>query len=320
MQLSFDQITSVLFGALECAEGPEGLQLNRFTEAQRQILSALPNANRLNRSLASAGIHLDFFTDSDFLELSLLHAPASSQPVCYTDVYEDGRLLLRCGFENAEGGPLHLRAALKPGRSRVTVWLPCLFSTVLRSIRLADGASLEPAPKKERLLFLGDSITQGYITPAPSLCYTNLVTAALEADCLNQAIAGARFGEIPPEMTGLYRPDRILIAYGTNDFSHREEVAANAAVFLRNVRTAYPGVPIIGVLPIWRGILREEAEKQRFLEMLRDIRAVYETLPDCTVLDGMTLVAHTPDCFAPDVLHPNTEGFRQYAENLLKYL
>lgn len=77
------------------------------------------------------------------------------------------------------------------------LFFPCLAETRLRELSLS-GESFARKPAYDcRLLCLGDSITQGYTVHFPSLAYANGLALALNAECLNQSIAGETFN---PEM------------------------------------------------------------------------------------------------------------------------
>lgn len=71
--------------------------------------------------------------------------------------------------------------------------------------------------------------------------------------------------------------------------------------------------------PLWRADMDEVREVGSF-ETIRKTIADIATSLQMKVIDGFELVPHEPKWFADEILHPNDEGFRLYAENLEKKL
>jgi len=80
-----------------------------------------------------------------------------------------------------------------------------------------------PVDKELSIEFLGDSITQGYTTVFPSLTYSNVYARERNANCVNQGIGAALFDKenLDPELP--FSPDKVFVAYGTNDWTHSDE-------------------------------------------------------------------------------------------------
>ena len=73
MKLTFEQISKITVGAMEIWEEKDGLHFGKCTKAQ---LSAWKeeDAGLINNAIPTTGVRLDFYTDSDFVKISLSSA------------------------------------------------------------------------------------------------------------------------------------------------------------------------------------------------------------------------------------------------------
>ena len=120
------------------------------------------------------------------------------------------------------------------GEKRVTLWFPCLFETQITEF-LLDGEMFKPVEKQTKILFFGDSITQGYTSEFPSLTYTNIVTRELNAESVNQGIGAALFDATDLDEELPFSPEMVFVAYGTNDWAHSGErdFSSNAKTYIK---------------------------------------------------------------------------------------
>lgn len=323
MTLSFDQIYALSQGAV-CREAVGGgLCLRRFTlQEQRAYLSRREESYL--RSFATAGIRLEFNTDSPFLFLEVQVIPSTSRRRFAHSIYADGRRIGELSGELAESEPARIlegRFPLGPGNKRVTVYFPWSVESRILALELEDGSKAFPVKKSRLLLSYGDSITQGYDAPSPEEAYIVRLADALKANLICKAIGGERFWPELPAMSAVERPDLITAAYGTNDWSlsTREEFLRDSLGFFQNLRKRYPDVPILALAPIWRAdIHARERQVGEFESVAARLREIASEIPGMRVIDCCNYVPKTPDSFADRKLHPNGEGFRHYSENLLK--
>ena len=241
MRIENQELKKAIFGAVDIWEEDGMLKMCRFTKRQLEFFDETKNyVEKPKKSRASAGMRMDFYTDSRNLDLELSCFVASSQGLCYADIYADGFMVAHCGYSAKENRRFQAAAELGEGRKRVTVYFPCLFGPSIISAQLDDGAEFTPVIPSEKFLFVGDSITQGYISEFPSLTYPNLLCSALDAECVNQGIGGAYFldGDLDEDLP--YAPDRVFVAYGTNDWSHGYDIVGNATVYLEKLCGIYP--------------------------------------------------------------------------------
>ena len=138
---------------------------------------------------------------------------------------------------------------------------------------------------------------------------------------MNKAVGGDVFFPALLRERDAFDPDLVTVAYGTNDWRHREpaDVRDRASAFFRRLAELYSSARILAVTPLWRG---EPASVSAFGKdvraMDRMIRDACADLPNVAVLSGYNLVPHLPEFFSDGRLHPNDLGFGVLAQNLLR--
>ena len=176
MILTKEQIKAIAKGALYWSDGIEGgLLPHRYSPLQEEIYSA--NANRYLRTFASSGIRLECRTDATALEFSARVFKGSGTDWHGFDVMVDG--LLTGHFESTleETDHVHWTQPLPEGKKTVLLYLPCLAGTEILNVTLHGATLCQPVASAEKILFLGDSITQGYHSHFPSMTYAAQVAA-----------------------------------------------------------------------------------------------------------------------------------------------
>lgn len=322
MNLSFDQIHAAARGTVRVTEENGVFRFYRFTEAQSAAYLAVGRRDFYEKSFASAGVRLAFFSNTEHLSFSFKPYSGSSRKWFSFDVCANGRIVAH-GEYDRENDPATFRmdAALPAGEKKVEVYLPFSARVDLSDVAVDDGATFAPAPRAHTMIEFGDSITHGYDAHYPSLSYANRLAAMLDADPVNKGIGGDVF--FPALLDGAdacNAPDYVTVAYGTNDWGHRDPAETETAIrdFFQKLSARYPAAKIFAIGPIWRG----DGEKTttpfhapvRVMES--KIRERVADLPNVTVIPGEYLVPHSPDFFIPDCLHPNDFGFCLYAANL----
>lgn len=311
-------ITGSIFGAVQIVERDGWLCLDRFSEKQRERLNGDERLGR--RSLSSSGMMLDFWTDSTTLNFDYQTFIASSRRFFYFDIYVNGELLFHEGKEDVSREEGHLSVSLKEGKKRITVYFPCLFGTRIKNVEIDDGAEFIPVEKNKNILFLGDSITQGYSAKFSSLTYTNAITRFYDANCLNQAIGGNIFNEDDLDEFLPFHAHMVFVAFGTNDWKQGVDVSTNCERYFKKLTSIYKDVPIYVILPIWRGDT-EELEKTtplRFMEVREIVRQKAERYPNINVIESIDFLPHCEAVFEDKRLHPNDIGFVMYADGIKK--
>lgn len=314
-------LKKAVFGAVNTYIEEGELIMCRFSQRQIDYFAQINNyIEKSKKSKASAGIHIDFYTDATELKIEFECSIASSQAPCFVDLYVDGVMKEHFGYSEETDRKIEKTVNFNQGLKRITLWLPCLFQARIKDFSL-NSDLFKPAEKDVKILFVGDSITQGYTSEFPSLTYTNIVTRELNAECVNQGIGGAVFDEMDLDENLPFSPDIVVIAYGTNDWAHGNErdLESNATAYIEKICRVYKNAKKYAVTPIWRGMLEKKDRNavMSFEEMHILLEDIYKNF-DIKVIDGMKLVPHREEFFMSDVLHPNELGFLHYGNNLLK--
>jgi len=256
---------------------------------------------------------MEFYTDSKTLRFSFIQGGKF-------DIWIDGVLMRKINMDQFRKEDKVPEIDLGEGEKRVMIALPSHSIGVLSFVELDDGAFVRAAEFKTKMLFIGDSITQGYNADYDSLSYAYRTAMFFDAEYVIQGIGGAfyhesTFDEIP------FDADTVIIAYGTNDFSRSksiDEIYGHADKFLAQVKDYYAGKRLVALSPIWRADDQDRACGS-FKQACDAVKNAAEK-NGFEVIDGMKLVPHITEFFKDAHLHPNDLGFGLYAENLIKEL
>lgn len=322
MILQEKELASVLTGAVRTWEENGEFHASRFTEKQTELYSRKNGGELLKKAYATASMKLDFFTDADALSFDWFMREASSRRFYHFDFYVDGVMTDHFDAKKttacARG---HTSFAIPEGKHHITLYLPNLMMTTLCNVELANATFIEPVKKERKFYFLGDSITQGYDAIYPSMSYVNRVANVMEAEVLNQAIGSEIFDEniLDPDLP--YKPELVVIAYGTNDWAKCESHDAflsGAERFFHRVIELFPEAQIAYISPIFRGETKKgKSPVGEFFACARELGTLAESF-GLFHINGGKLVPHLPAFYSDLTLHPNDMGFSFYAENFVR--
>ena len=321
MDLNLRQLQAITMGALDIREEADGFRFSRMTPSQA-IAFEQANEEFALKARTLSGIRLDFYTDSPVLALRWHSAViTSARTFCYFDVLIDGVLTLHSGTPDCAGEPEgSFCIALPEGMHRIQIFFPTLTDVLIGALTLADGATVMPHRAAKRILFHGDSITQGYDALCPSGCYANLLAQHYDAEILNQAVGAACFNPEVVQNVGAF--DFVVVAYGTNDWRHKTmaDFTADAAAFLARINLIYGALPVFVILPIWRTDTDDgEPCAGDFMECRAAIGRLAAS-QGFTVVDDYDLLPHDTRLFSDGYLHPNDIGFQLYAQRLCEVI
>lgn len=301
MKLDFEQILSLATGYASSEVADGRLYFQKCTKkqidfwyAQKEILGV--------RAETTTGIRLDLTTDS-----KRFYARVAKSKY---EVRVNGVIVLK-----TSDGVIDI--PLSGNNDRVTVIFPSHSRGYVEELVLDDGATFEPQCYNTKILFIGDSITQGWNSEYDGLSYAHRVTDFFDAKSLINGIGGSYFAGGSFD-TPDFDPDIVVIAYGCNDFAHyktADERARHADEFLGLVKNAYAGKKLFYVVPI----MRRDVTGERLSEFL-NMRKCFEKIAmehGFVTVDGLAAVPDFADFYADD-LHPNDLGFASYAEHLIK--
>ena len=311
MKLTNEQIRPILFGAAEIVESDGILHPYKCTAPIRAAWYAFSHDKSLGRRAeAPTGIRLDFHTDAREITFTVAGNPF--------EVQIDG---LYAQSSPKSETPLPLTVETDGKGHRITLLFPFHdnITGTFYAMEISDGATVTPHKYDTKFLFLGDSITQGWNAGKDGLCYAWRTAQFFNADCIIHGVGGGFFDPSIFEAPAGFDPDRIFVAFGTNDFVRYQtldELRLRTGQYLDLVVGAFEGKKIYGITPIWRLHAKIDRAMGSFDQCIAVIREEYEkrSIP---VIDGLTLVPHDEAFFA-DAVHPNALGFAAYSQNLIR--
>lgn len=311
MKLDDKQLRSLVHGAYSIKERDGGfISFTHYTDEQVDYLTF--NTFYSERAVYSSSVTLEFTGTAE--KIALTYRVFGGHPSDTIEAYADG---FPVGIYHTEGNVIEARVEfiLPPGNKNVVVYLPLDFECGIKDVEI-DGEWAPVAPRETKVLWIGDSITQGYGTFMTGETYVNVANRALGYEILNQGIGGYWYDErVMKPMPGYY-PDKIIVAMGTNQH-HSADKLERVTKFYEALDAVYPGVPVLAITPIWRGDPTSNlAELTELSAMIADVAAGYDNI---RVVDGFTLVPHLKDYYF-DLLHPNALGAHVYGENLAAHI
>ena len=307
MKLTFEQIKSLTVGAVMSKQTERGIYFCKMQQSQVDAFYELSDILGY-RALTTTGIRLDFETDSKFLAFDVISGARFEYLI--DGVYQG---TVEVGEDNR--AKIELSAPY-----RVTVCFPSHDIGAIDNVELSDGASFARHKFDKKVLFIGDSITQGWNSGIDTLSYAWRTSFALNLDSIIQGVGGAYFHESTFADSG-FDPDIVIVAYGTNDVNHfrtKEEMVLQLRAYLGKVKETYKRSKIYAISPIW---VSGGSDEKRMGDLWECYLLIASEIEKCGVehIRGLSLVPHDREFFADD-LHPNKDGFAAYAENLMKFI
>lgn len=307
MKISNEELKKIYFGAVWFDEDEEGY-LHSYQYKQEQI-DYFKEAFDFwyDRCTACSAKTLEFTTEAtnfsfdykitwigslDSIELAVDGMPV--QIYYMKDLEKEGTI----SFDMLEG------------KKEVVIYLPADATISLKNVQI--DKDYIPAKKGEKVLWLGDSITQGF---GPLRSYHTYVSAAnrkLNYDLVNQGIGGYVYDKKSLMDMGCHF-DKLIVSLGTNQ--HGDETMDAVEEYYERLTEIYGDTPVLCITPIWRGDTKDNNKALvHFCEGIKEVCAKYKNV---TVVDGFTLVPHLSEYYL-DNLHPNVIGAQLYADNLVE--
>lgn len=210
--------------------------------------------------------------------------------------------------------------------------------------------------ENKKVLFLGDSITEGVGTSAPEKSYVSVFAELSHARVQNYGIGGTRISrQRTPSENPVWdqdflsraaqmdeHADVVVVFGGTNDFGHgdaelgdfhsRSEYTFYGALHLlcQKLLQRYPQAEIVFLTPLHRGDEQDTTNGygRKRMPLVRYVDAIIEVagyygLPVLDLFRTSGLQPNLPvirDTYVPDELHPNDAGARKIAQRLMGFL
>ena len=324
-----EELKKYYYGAYSFEETADGwLQAFQYTKAQMEYFKGASDF-WYDRSMATTAKTIEFVTDATKISFAYRIAWLGSADsfelsvdgqIVKIDYVKDILEKLGKKIENPkEGGPEWempidgtIAWDLAEGRKSVVIYLPADATVLLKDFAINGVA--EHVQKGAKVLWLGDSITQGYGPLRSAMTYVSVANRLLNYDIINQGIGGYVYDKKSLMKMEGYQPEKIIVALGTNQFGC--ETMTDVEEYYETLIGLYGReIPILCISPIWRGDHPEGMDTlARFCENVKKIASSY---PNVTVVDGFKLVPHLNEYYL-DSLHPNCLGTETFGRNLVE--
>jgi len=307
MKLTNEQLKTIYHGVLWYQETEEGyLQAFQYTKEQNDYFEKVSDF-WFERCTASTAKTLEFVTTATACSFEYKFIWTGSEDS--VELWIDNQATdIRYVKDMKKEGMLSFE--LPEGRKNVTIYLPADATVVLRNFEIND--TFEPVIKKEKVLWMGDSITQGFGPLRSAHTYVSVANRLLNYEVLNQGIGGYVYDKNVLMQMYDYRPDKIIISMGTNQFG--TESMEGIEEYYKLLKEIYGDTPVLCILPLWRDDVPNGLPTLiKFCNNLKQIAKQYDNV---TIVEGFKLVPHLPEYFL-DKLHPNCLGCEVYGRNLV---
>ena len=310
MKLTNEELKKIYCGALYFEETEDGyLKANQYTKAQMDYFEKA---------------FLMWFERCDASSAKTIEFKTAARKVSF-----DYKIIWKCSEDSIElaiDGLATEIAYLKDidmegsiswdmpeGEKNVTIYLPSDATILIRNFEI--DSTYESIQKNEKVLWLGDSITQGYGPLRSYQTYVSVANRVLNYDILNQGIGGYVYDKNSLMKMEGYNPDKIIVALGTNQYGDENGPQVVSEYYETLIGIYGEDIPILVITPLWRGDNLEGVPTlEKFCSTIREIVGKYKNIK---VVDGFKMVPHLEEYYL-DNLHPNGLGTEVYGRNLVE--
>ncbi|MBP3593162.1 MAG: SGNH/GDSL hydrolase family protein [Lachnospiraceae bacterium] len=307
MKLTKEQLKAIYHGALWYQETEDGyLQAFQYTKEQNEYFEKVSDF-WFERCTASTAKTLEFVTEATSCSFEYKFLWVGSEDS--VELWIDGLAAeIRYVKDMEKEGTLSFE--LPEGSKNVMIYLPADATMVIRNFEI--NGTYKQAEKKEKVLWMGDSITQGFGPLRSGHTYVSVANRLLNYDIINQGIGGYVYDKNVLMQMYDYKPDKIIISMGTNQFG--TESMEGIEEYYELLKEIYGDTPVLCILPLWRDDVPNGLPT--LIKFCNNLKKIAEKYSNVTVVDGFNLVPHLPEYFL-DKLHPNCLGCEVYGRNLV---
>lgn len=300
--MEFEHLFHGVYDFLTCENGYTSF--SRYSKEQREYLKF--NDFFFVRTTFDGSITLEFITDAAEFGFDYKILGVSSKDTF--DLYVDGTLTERKRVsELNDEGKLEFR--LESGEKNIVLYFPIDADIAVKNFY--SDKPCRAVKKGEKVLFIGDSITQGYGTFETGKTFVNVANRILNYELLNQGVGGYYFDKNSLMPLEKFVPDKVVVAMGTNlcCWDDKEKYVAE---FFEKLPSVYATVPVLVVTPLWRADYPDAFDE---VCKVRDLIEKYSSpLKNVTIVHGDEFLPHDEKYFY-DKLHPNALGGEIYGKN-----
>lgn len=308
MKLTNEELKKYYYGAYSFKETDDGyLQAYQYTDAQMDYFREVSDF-WYERCYASTSKTIEFITEAT--KVSFDYKIVWIGSLDSFEVAVDG-IVTQIVYVKDIDKEGKIEFDLPAGSKQVIIYLPADATVVIKDFEV--NAEIDKVIKNAKVLWLGDSITQGYGPLRSSCTYVSVANRILNYDIINQGIGGYVYDKKSLMKMEGYNPDKLIVSLGTNQFGC--ETMVDIEEYYERLFEIYgKDIPVLCIIPIWRGDVENgEPTLIKFCENLKKIVARYSNIQ---MVEGWKLVPHLPEYFL-DNLHPNQLGAEVYGRNLV---
>lgn len=308
MKLNNDELQKIYFGAYFFEETEDGyLRAYQYSKPQMDYFEEAFDF-WYDRCMASTAKTIEIKTDAKKISFDYKIIWKGSDDSF--EVMTDGLITdIRYVKDLKDEGSLSFD--LKEGTKEIVIYLPVDATVHIKNFEI--DAAYTPLTKGDKVLWLGDSITQGYGPLRSSHTYVSVANRLLNYDILNQGIGGYVYDKKSLMKMEGYDPKKIIVSLGTNQYND-DPIAVEE--YYKTLTGIYGNeIPILCISPIWRGDHLDEMDA--FLKFCEEVKRIAGSYKNVTIVDGSKLVPHLEEYYL-DNLHPNCLGAEIYGRNLVE--
>lgn len=260
------------------------------------------------RAQFSSTTRIEFMTDATEISLDYYATEFSSSDNTF-DLYVNSKLqsvwrVRKFNFDRVSYN-------MESGWKLVQIYLPTDCHIGIKNLKF-NGGYRTVKDKGQKLLIIGDSITQGYGTFMSGACYVNALQRKTGYNIIAQGIGGLPFKDCAL-YKGEYEPDKIMVFLGTNYYECESYDYENEAInFFKKLSEMWKDKQIIYISPLWRD---NDVIWDRFIWCVNIAKREASKYENITTIDGFDLVPNVHECYV-DKIHPNAYGCELLATNI----
>jgi len=247
----------------------------------------------------TSGVSLNFHTNSKFVAMELFNDYESGDTSF--DFYVDGVMAKSVNAVTLDEVTF-FKLNLDGEMHNVQIYYSNQSRGFLRNLAIEKDAVFEKHQYKKKILFLGDSITEGAGATTSSMCYANIVAREMDYEVLNQAISGyghdADYIEMPE-----VAPDVILLAMGINDQGNAN-FEEKVREYHEKLDKLFGDKEIYIITPRWTSVHTDEQVLTAKAKIIKSA----SRFDYMQIIEGDKTLPHDVKYFA-DGVHPNNLGY-----------
>lgn len=288
----------------------------RFSDEQIALFKddSIPNYRSYReRMYCGASITLEFVTGATRIAFDYKFFLKTNRKSTF-EVYVDGFLTHLVHDADLQEGCLEF--CFKSGEKHIEIYIPNYSEVGIKNF-IIDGEYKAVPKNKTKVLFIGDSITQGCGTERSGQTYVNVVKRALNYEIINQGIGGYVFDKdliIPLS----FKPKKIVVAFGTNNRRRSDdENLERITAFFEKLNEQYGKLSVLVILPPYAGDMDKEFLREKFAIINQMIVKAASKYSNVKITRAYKMIPHMPEYYA-DMLHPNALGAEVYGTSIVK--